>query len=151
MQRHRHGRDVDAVAFEELALELLEAVAGSVATGTGGHRAATAREHACVVERARQYLNGHFRDSPGLDDIAAAAGAAPAHLCRVFKARLGMPIRGYIHRLRLADALHSATDGATRLDRAAVDAGFYSHSHLTTVCSRVLGSSPREIRGIVLS
>jgi AraC-like DNA-binding protein len=147
MQRDRHRLPADPVAFEELALELLDAVVThATRTATLPSRRATADDHGRVAESTREYLNAHFRGPLQLDAIATAVGASPAHLCRVFKAHAGMPIRTYVHRLRLAAALGAATSGDIHLDRAAVDAGFYSHSHMTTVCARILGASPAEIR-----
>jgi AraC-like DNA-binding protein len=64
----------------------------------------------------------------------------------MFKRGTGMTIRGYLHRLRLAHALARVEDGESSLMRVALESGFYSHSHLTATCTRLLGSPPAALR-----
>ena len=68
------------------------------------------------------------------------------HLCRLFKESVGVPLRVYLHRLRLSSAIEAITLHGTSLAHAALQSGFCSQAHMTSVCTRVFGSPPGALR-----
>lgn len=145
--RYREGRTVDSFVLEELALQMLEAAASSSSVRTPRTtRTTTTAEHRRIVDDTREYLNVHFRDTIRLDAIAHDVGASPFHLSRVFKQITGATIRGYVQRLRLGAAVHALLETRAPVTHIALDAGFSSHSHLTSLCTREMGLPPATIR-----
>jgi AraC-like DNA-binding protein len=57
-----------------------------------------------------------------------------------------MTMHRYLVALRHADVLDALSSGETNLARAAVDAGFAHHSHLTKTLSRAFGTTPSALR-----
>ena len=148
VKRRLEGHAVDAVALEELCLELLAALTVPLQPDAAPSRA-TQLDHLSLVERACEFLNENYREALRLDTIAARVGASPYHLCRVFKRRTGVAIRTYLKRLRLAAVLEALAGGEPSLARIAVENGFYSHSHLTSVFTSELGCPPSEVRRLL--
>jgi AraC-like DNA-binding protein len=78
--------------------------------------------------------------------VAAAVGASPFHLSRVFKRATGQSLTEYRTALRVRFAIDQIADGADDLSRLAVEAGFYDHAHMTNTFRRRLGSPPSVLR-----
>jgi len=148
IQRHHSGHDHDSLELEELALELLEAIANDSISSGSRRRPTTREEHGRVVERAREYLNENFSLPLNLTTIAKETGSSPSHLCRLFKQSAGIPLRVYMHRLRLTSAIEAITLRGVPLARAALQSGFCSQAHMTSICKRVFGSPPGALRGL---
>jgi len=136
----------DALGHEERLLVLL----GSVLTdGYRAHgralrprREATRSARRELVERTRHALAVAPAAPWSLAALAREVGSSPYHLTRVFQAATGLPVHQYLLRLRLALALEQLGDGDGRLGAIALDAGFASHSHFTTVFRKTYGVLP---------
>jgi len=127
------------LAIEEAALAIAAELAGLVRTRLTHARFAG-------VERAKAFLGQHFRNRVLLADAARAAGTSPFWLARAFPWATGMTMHRYLVALRHADVLDALSSGETNLARAAVDAGFAHHSHLTKTLSRAFGTTPSALR-----
>jgi AraC-like DNA-binding protein len=147
LHRLRLHRAIDDVSVEELGLELLTLLlAPDERDDEPPHPG-----HARIAERACSWINEHFRDPVRLADVARAVRCSPFHLCRIFKRQRSVSIGGYVRRLRLAHILDSLGDDQRSITDIALDAGFGSHSHLTTTVSADLGAPPRDLRRRLLS
>ncbi|HEU4363976.1 MAG TPA: AraC family transcriptional regulator [Candidatus Krumholzibacteria bacterium] len=147
--RRRDGRDVDPVAMDEIALELLDAAMGARPSTSRAARARTRDDHGDIADAAREYLHAHFREPVRLDEIAREVGASPFHLSRVFRRHTGVALRGYLHRLRLGAAVHALTGTDASITQIALDTGFSSHAHLTALFAREMGMPPSRVRGLL--
>lgn len=144
----------EPLAVEEAAHRLLDELAASLFE--------PGRRPACVepedadprpyVERAARHLLLHFREPVQVADVARAAYTSPFHLCRLFKARTGTTLHGYLSRLRLQAALDALAE-RPRLDLAqlAQEVGFATHSHFTAAFRRELGATPSAVRRALAS
>jgi AraC family transcriptional regulator len=99
-----------------------------------------------LVERARAVLAEHPDGRLSLAALAATVGCSPFHLARTFRASTGTSVHQYQLRLRLSLALDRLADGADDLSALALDLGFASHSHFTTVFRRTFGTTPSAFR-----
>ncbi len=147
--RQRDGHEVDPVAMDEIALEMLGAAVGSVPAASRAARGRTRDDHRDIADGAREYLNAHFREAVRLDEVARAVGASPFHLARVFRHHTGLALRGYLHRLRLGAAMHALAGSDASITRIALDTGFSSHAHLTALFAREMGVPPSHVRGLL--
>ena len=95
---------------------------------TGTDIAQNARDYA-RIEAAILYLEEHFRDQPGLDEVAEAAGLGPHHFQRLFRHWAGISPKRFGQYLTLDYAKDQLEGSASILD-AAYDAGLSGPSRL---------------------
>jgi AraC-like DNA-binding protein len=101
--------------------------------------------HAQLVARVRAHLARTFLGRESLADVAAAVGASPFHVCRVFRRETGCSLHRYRTDLRLRWSLEPLADGVDIL-AVALAAGFAHHSHLTMTFRRAFGMPPSAFR-----
>jgi AraC family transcriptional regulator len=130
---------ISALCIEGLALEL-------IAEGTPRQRRASA--NGLWLQRAVEYLRANFKDSPSLDQVAAAAGVHPVHLAREFHRKKGLSVGAYIRKLRVDWACQELVRSKQPIVDIALTAGFADHSHLTRVFRRETGLTPTEFRNL---
>ena len=90
--------------------------------------AQNARDYA-RIEAAILYLEAHYRDQPGLDEVARAGGLSPHHFQRLFRRWAGISPKRFGQFLTLDYAKAQLEASATLLD-AAYDAGLSGPSRL---------------------
>jgi AraC family transcriptional regulator len=78
--------------------------------------------------------------------LARQIGCSPFHLAHVFRDVVGVSIRQYQIRARLAAALDEVLDSTRGLSAIAIDAGFAHHSHFSAAFRRTFGVSPSLLR-----
>jgi len=136
----RQGR-LEACACEE---ELQHLVTSYLAETLDPSSTRVAR--IALAQRARELLAACFRKRVPLTDIARALDVPLFHLCRVFRAEVGLPLHRYRTRLRLSSAVELLDDPTVSLSRLALDLGFSSHSHFTSSFRREFDSTPGAFR-----
>ncbi len=100
-----------------------------------------------VVERARVFVNTHFAEKIGLDQVAKAAGMSKFHLERTFHSKLGLPIHQYLKRVRIGRALELLRTGRRPIHVAQL-VGFADQPHMTRSFRCDLGFTPSQyLRG----
>ena len=97
--------------------------------------------HSRPVRRAMEYLRERLGDSITLDDLADYASYDKFHLCRAFRAQIGMPPHMYLTHLRIARAKELLHRGARASD-VAPQVGFYDQAQLTRHFRRLVGTTP---------
>jgi AraC-like DNA-binding protein len=114
-------------------------------------RPRTRRDHAELAEAAKELLAARMAERLSLAALAAALHVSPFHLARVFRARTGFSLSGYVHGLRLRAAVERlAAEPDTDLSRLAVELGYYSPSHFCDRFRATFGRPPSAVRGAQL-
>jgi AraC-like DNA-binding protein len=98
-------------------------------------------EHTRPVRRAMEYLRERLPESITLDDLATYAALDKFHLCRAFRAQIGMPPHTYLTHLRVQRARELLAEGV-RASEVAPRVGFYDQSQLTRHFRRIVGATP---------
>ena len=93
------------------------------------------------VRRALEYLRERLGDSITLDDLADHADLDKFHLCRAFRAQIGMPPHTYLTHLRIARAKELLLRGVRASDVAPL-VGLYDQAQLTRHFRRLVGTTP---------
>jgi AraC-like DNA-binding protein len=93
------------------------------------------------VGRALDYLRERLCDSITLNDLAKHALLDKFHLCRAFRAQIGMPPHAYLTHLRIARAKALLRQGV-RASELAPLVGLYDQSQLTRHFRRIVGTTP---------
>jgi AraC-like DNA-binding protein len=98
-------------------------------------------EHTRPVRRAMEYLREKLAESITLDDLATYAALDKFHLCRAFRAQIGMPPHTYLTHLRIQRAKELLRQGV-RASEVAPRVGLYDQSQLTRHFRRIVGTTP---------
>lgn len=93
-----------------------------------------------------EFVDAHLCDDVSLDALANMVGLPPSRFVRAFKATVGQSPHVWVimRRLDRAKALLAKTDHP--IAQIALDCGFSSQSHMTTVFSKHLGITPKCYR-----
>src|SRR6202042_2585943 len=94
------------------------------------------------LKRATDFIMANVARPIGLAEIAAAAGLSRMHFAAQFRVATGLQPHDYIQRRRIERAQELLLDTELALVEIALDAGFKTQSHFTTVFSRVVGQTP---------
>ena len=132
-------RLIDAVSAGAVGLSLEVAVAEAVvqfAEVSSRHP-----DHSRPVRRALEYIRERLGDSFTLADLAAHADLDKFHLCRAFRAQIGLPPHTYLTRLRIIRAKQLLARGMRASDVAPV-VGFYDQAQFTRHFRRLVGTTP---------
>jgi len=141
----------DRLLAEETAFELLGRAVACGPPRADARRARTRADHAALAEAAQELVSARMAERLSLESLAAALHVSPFHLARVFRARTGFSLSGYVHGLRLRAAVDRlAADPGTNLSRLAVDLGYYSPSHFCDRFRTAFGRPPSALRGAQL-
>jgi AraC-like DNA-binding protein len=129
--------DAVCAGADRLTLEvvLAEAVATFARLGNA------TPEHTRPVRRAMAYLRERLAESITLDDLASHAALDKFHLCRAFRAQIGMPPHAYLTHLRIQRAKELLARGV-RASELAPRVGLYDQSQLTRHFRRIVGVTP---------
>lgn len=98
-------------------------------------------DHSRPVRRAVQLLHDRLDEAISLDDLARFAGLDKFHLCRAFRAQVGMPPHAYLTHLRIARAKELLRRGV-RASEVAPQVGLYDQSQLNRHFRRIVGTTP---------
>jgi len=98
-----------------------------------------------LIDRAKEVLNAHSSDRLSLHEIARHVGISPVYLTQEFTRSEGIPLYQYQLRLRLNRALLELPR-CENITGLALDLGFSSHSHFTSVFHKAFGLTPSAYR-----
>jgi AraC-like DNA-binding protein len=129
----------DAVAAGADRLSLEVALTEAIAAFTRLKDAAP--DQTRPVRRAVEYLREHLGDAVTLETLAAHASLDKFHLCRAFRAQMGMPPHAYLTHLRIARAKELLQSGV-RASEVAPTVGLYDQSQLNRHFRRIVGTTP---------
>ena len=129
--------DVASAGVDRLTLEVAvaEAIAAFVVISSA------LPDHSRPVRRAMEYLRARLRESIKLADLADYAELDKFHLCRAFRAQIGMPPHTYLTHLRIARAKELLLRGVRASDVAPL-VGLYDQAQLTRHFRRLVGTTP---------
>lgn len=99
-----------------------------------------------AIERARQFIDAHLDEPCNLTTIAAAAAISPAHLVRLFRARLGTTPIAYLWQRRVARGVELLTDTGLPIGMIAERCGFQTSYHFSRKIHAATGKAPRTLR-----
>ncbi|MGD9510753.1 MAG: helix-turn-helix domain-containing protein [Geminicoccaceae bacterium] len=96
--------------------------------------------------RVQDLIHADLSRRLGVAELAAEAGLSPSHFMRAFRESVGLTPHQYVLRARLrhAEGLITATD--LPLAAIARQAGFASHSHLSSTMQRLRATAPHCLR-----
>ena len=121
----------------ELAAQLLFRPPGGELLCTRAQRAARER-----IARARAILHAKMQNPPSLEELGRQVGCSPFYLSRQFSRETGLTTQQYIRQIRLERAAELLRTGKCNVTEAALEVGYNSLSHFTTVFRDTFGCCP---------
>jgi AraC family transcriptional regulator len=109
-------------------------------------RAATRKELFRRVGLGADFINTHFAEPIGLEEIAAASRLSPYHCLRVFKVVYGHTPNAYLTQKRVLVAERLLRNSSAQIDEVAANVGFRSRTTLFRHMRQFRGQSPSTIR-----
>jgi len=94
------------------------------------------------LQRVDSYVKSHLSESITLAEMANAAGLSPMHFAAQFRAATGYRPHHYVLLCRLDRAKELMTDASRSMLDIALDVGFHTQAHFTTVFKRLSGKTP---------
>ncbi len=98
------------------------------------------------LKRAVDYIEAHLAEPIGLADVAASTGLTRMHFAAQFRAATGLRPHEYLLRRRVERAQQLLTATRLPLVEVALDVGFKTQAHFTTVFARIVGETPNAWR-----
>jgi AraC family transcriptional regulator len=140
------GRVADALAAEEFAFRLAEAViglaAGAGAARIGPYRPADSRR----IGRVLRHIEAHADERLDLAGLAAIACMSRFHFLRTFRRVVGLTPHRYVLALRLRRAALGLAAGDAPVASVAYDAGFADLSGFNRRFRAAIGAAPLAFR-----
>ncbi len=99
------------------------------------------------IEKACAFMEEHYAERIGLDQICRCAGASRSTLLRAFAHAKGVTPYSYLENIRIGRAKKLLEQGVPPA-RAALETGFSDQSHFTNSFSRFMGLAPGIYRDI---
>ena len=94
------------------------------------------------VERARDILRQRLAQPPSLEDLAKLVGCSPFYLSRQFSQETGMTIQKFVRLIRMERAAELLRSGRCNVTEAALEVGYNSLSHFSSVFHETYGCCP---------
>lgn len=98
------------------------------------------------MEKVIAYLNKHYTESIGLNEIASYIAMNPAAFCRYFKENTGKTFKEYILEMRISYACKLLTSSRMNVSQICVACGFDTPAHFYRVFKRLIGMTPTLYR-----
>ncbi|WP_375754455.1 helix-turn-helix domain-containing protein [Corallococcus exercitus] len=114
----------------------------------GGPRAARRRGglSAAALHRVRLFIEAHLARRIRVGELAQRSGLSVFYFTRAFRQSMGMTPHAYVQQRRVERARGLLSHTTRSLGDIALEVGFSSQSHFTTVFRRVTGLTPAVVR-----
>ena len=99
-----------------------------------------------VIQQVLKYIEQHYHETLGRDQLAAFFKLSPAHFSRGFKAATGLTFTAYLNQLRLQKACQQLRQTRKPITEIAFSCGFDSIRTFNRVFNQLAGCKPSEIR-----
>jgi AraC-like DNA-binding protein len=100
------------------------------------------------LKRVVTYIDEHIGEPISLSDLAGAAGLSRMYFAARFRAATGVRPHDYILRQRIEWAKALLIQSGESLVDIALDVGFQTQAHFTTVFKRFVGTTPGRWRAV---
>lgn len=98
------------------------------------------------VQKAMEYINGHFAYPVSVEEIACYTGISRSQLYRAFQQQLHMSPKEYLTRFRIRQACRLLKNTDLPVSTIAGSAGFDNSLYFSRVFKKAMGQSPSQYR-----
>ena len=94
------------------------------------------------VEKAREIIRQRLADMPSLEELAKLVGCSPFYLSRQFAQETRMTMQKFVRQIRMERAAELLRTGQCNVTEAALEVGYNSLSHFSSVFHETFGCCP---------
>ncbi len=134
----------DPIFIDQAIVMLLEEL--SVLAGNSRRRYRELRLDKVTARQIYQYIESNLQYEISLAELASLAGFSVAHFSRAFKVTVGKSPYAYVLTARIQRAKAILRGSDKPIAELALECGFSSQAHLTSMFSRVVGTTPARFR-----
>lgn len=98
------------------------------------------------IEKVIAYLNKHYTESIGLNEIASYTAMNPSAFCRYFKENTGKTFKEYVLEMRIGYACKLLIGSRMNVSQVSAACGFESPVHFNRIFKKVTGLTPTLYR-----
>lgn len=99
-----------------------------------------------ILSHAVVYLRRHYAEPVAAADVAAACHCSVSTLSHIFKKKMGVSIRGYLHKLRMGDAKRLLLDTDLPVNTISDLLGYGNPNYFCNVFRKETGDAPTRYR-----
>lgn len=99
-----------------------------------------------LLQETMRYLERHFHENVGRDEVANKMGLSPNHFSTVIRREAGTTFNDLLNRMRTDAAAHLLIESDDPLSAIALKVGFSEQSHFTRVFKKHRGITPLRFR-----
>jgi AraC family transcriptional regulator len=136
----------DEIAARQIVIRLCVAVGGRLPDWQKDTSVFTPFVMRQIVERMDETIGVYV----SLETMARNVSLSPGHFARKFHQSTGLSLNRFMNRRRIGISFAMLRKGASPLSSIALDLGFSSQSHFTSLFSRLTGISPQRFRRLHL-
>jgi AraC-like DNA-binding protein/ligand-binding sensor protein len=104
-----------------------------------------------AITRAKQFILENQAEDLSLGQVAKSVNTSIFYFCKMFKKATGLNFTDYVSRIRVEKAKNLLLNRNLRVSEIAYEVGFQSLTHFNRVFKKVMGQSPTEYRGRLVS
>jgi YesN/AraC family two-component response regulator len=104
-----------------------------------------------AIARARQFIRENQAEDLSLSLVAKAVNMSTFYFCKMFKKATGLNFTNYVSRVRVEKAKNLLLNPNLRISEIAYEVGFQSLTHFNRVFKKIMGQSPTDYRGRLVS
>jgi AraC family transcriptional regulator len=97
------------------------------------------------IHKLRDLIHSQIGSRLSLKDLAHSSGLSSRHICRIFRAEMGLSPHAYIMRRRVEHASALIAEGKLGLAEIALACGFSDQAHMTVTFRKILGLPPSRL------
>jgi AraC-like DNA-binding protein len=129
-----------------ISLAITARLFGGNAEGASTHHPRVSGLSKWRLKRATEYMAANLGEPISLADIAAATGLSRMHFAAQFRVATGLRPHEYLLQRRIERAQELLLGSRMPLVEIALDVGFKTQAHFTTVFARLVGETPNVWR-----
>jgi len=103
-------------------------------------------EGPALIEKAVSYIQSHFRNDIGIDEVCEFVGLSASHFCTLFKQLTGSTFLEYVTRCRIEKAKYILLHTEVKVYQLAPLVGYQDSKYFTQVFKKITGMTPSEYR-----
>jgi len=141
------GYPCGRVYFDSLAVSVAARLLRCHSSVSREPKKATGRLSAPKLKQVLCFIEENLGQCVSLADVASVAGVSVSHFKTLFRESVGLPLHQYLIRRRVERAKDLIGENKLSISQIAFETGFSHQSHLARHMRRVLGVSPKVLRG----
>src|SRR5690606_9591125 len=99
-----------------------------------------------LISKAKNYIDNHYHNDIGIDEVSEVVGLSASHFCTLFKQVTGSTFLEYVTQCRIEKAKYILVNTEVKVYQLAPLVGYQDSRYFTQVFKKLTGMTPSEYR-----